>query len=81
MSTGRCVRLVQMMGLQTIDSTSREARNLLPPTKDPIELEERRRTFWAAYFGDRWLSAGTGWPMSINEEEVGISFQNSTLNL
>ena len=76
MSAGHCVRLVQMMGLFSIDDSCVRTGYLLRPTQDPIELEERRRTFWAAYFGDRWVSARTGWPMSINESEVGIFLQN-----
>ncbi|KAL3421389.1 fungal specific transcription factor [Phlyctema vagabunda] len=59
-----------MMGLQSMDKDNAKLMKLLPPTEDLIELEERRRTFWAAYFGDRWISAGTGWPMSINESDI-----------
>lgn len=69
-SSGKCVRLVQTMGLQFIDKPRNDAGNILPPARDFAELEERRRTFWAAYFGDRWASLGTGWPMMIDETEI-----------
>ena len=70
MSTGRCIRMAHMMGLQRLDGQGLEVKQILSPAKDWIDLEERRRTFWAGYYGDRWASAGTGWPMLINESEV-----------
>lgn len=70
MSTGKCVRLVHMMGLYRLDGVGLEVKQIIPPARDWIELEERRRTFWAAFYGDRWSSAGTGWPMMIEESEV-----------
>ena len=70
MSTGRTIRLVQMLGLQRLDADGGETKQVLNPAKDWIELEERRRTFWTAFYGDRWASIGTGWPMIIDEKEV-----------
>jgi hypothetical protein len=64
------VRLAQMLGLHRIDGEEAFVKNILPPAKDWIELEERRRTFWAVFYGDRWASSGTGWPMVINEADV-----------
>lgn len=74
MSTGRAVRLVQMLGFYRLDIEGSEVKQILPPPRDWIELEERRRTFWAAFYGDRWASSGTGWPMLINESEACIVF-------
>lgn len=59
-----------MLGLQRLDGDGQDIKRILPPAKDAIELEERRRTFWAAFYGDRWASSGTGWPMVIEEKEV-----------
>lgn len=70
MSTGRMTRLVQMLGLYRLDGDESDAKRILPPPKDWIDVEERRRVFWAAYYGDRWASSGTGWPMLIQEDEV-----------
>jgi hypothetical protein len=68
---GRTVRLSQMLGLHRLDGENvHEKRNIMPPPKDWIELEERRRTFWAAFHGDRWASSGTGWPMVIDDDDV-----------
>jgi len=73
MSSGRCVRLAHMLGLHRLDAEGSEIKRILPIAKDWIELEERRRGFWIAFYVDRWASSGTGWPMIIDEEEV--SFQ------
>jgi hypothetical protein len=72
MSTGRVVRLCQMLGLHRLDGNPalQDAKQILPLPKDWIELEERRRTFWAAFYGDRWASSGTGWPMNMDEKLV-----------
>jgi hypothetical protein len=68
---GRSVRLAQMLGLHRLDGEDLSAKNILPPPKDFIEAEERRRTFWAAFYADRWASSGTGWPMVAVESDVG----------
>jgi len=70
MSVGRATRLAQMLGLHRLDGEDLSAKNILAPPKDFIEAEERRRTFWAAFYGDRWASSGTGWPMVIAESDV-----------
>ncbi|KAG4433416.1 hypothetical protein IFR05_011102 [Cadophora sp. M221] len=70
MSTGRAVRMVQMLGLYRLDAVGSEVKQILAPPRDWIDLEERRRTFWAAFYGDRWASSGTGWPMLVNEFEI-----------
>ncbi|KAI6714041.1 C6 transcription factor Prf [Diplocarpon mali] len=77
MSTGRAVRIVQMLGFYRLDIEGSEAKQILPPPRDAIELEERRRTFWAAFYGDRWASSGTGWPMLINESEIMTNLPSS----
>jgi hypothetical protein len=60
-----------MLGLQHLDGDGQGVKRILSPAKDWIELEERRRTFWASFYGDRWSSSGTGWPMIIDEKDVG----------
>lgn len=79
MTIGRMVRLVQMLLLHRLDDQGRSAeptRYILPPPQDFIELEERRRTFWVAFHGDRWSSAGTGWAMLIQEKDVSYAFSS-----
>jgi hypothetical protein len=77
-----------MLGLYRLDDENPdEQKNLLPPPQDWIELEERRRTFWAAFYHDRWASSATGWPMTIDDDDVSglggvnyISNQNPDLD-
>jgi hypothetical protein len=77
MTIGRMIRLVQMLSLHRLDSGADPSTQMLPPPRDFIELEERRRTFWVAFHGDRWASSGTGWSMMIQEKEVCAPFFKS----
>ncbi|KAH8727511.1 fungal-specific transcription factor domain-containing protein [Phaeosphaeriaceae sp. PMI808] len=70
LSTGRAVRLAQMMQLHRLDGIGLDVKQCLPPPKDWTEREERRRTFWMAFCKDRYASIGTGWPMSIDERDI-----------
>ncbi len=73
MSTGRAVRLVQMMGLHCIDRNDYETwPHRLPKAKDWTEQEERRRTFWMAFCLDRYASIGHGWPQTIDDKDVNL---------
>ena len=72
LSVGRAARMALMMGLNRIDGTGMDVKQCIPPARDWTELEERRRTFWMAYCVDRYASIGTGWPMSIDERDVGF---------
>lgn len=71
LSTGRAVRLAQMMGLHRLDGSGLDVKQCLPSSRDWTESEERRRTFWMAFCTDRYASIGTGWPMTIEEKDVG----------
>jgi hypothetical protein len=72
-TTGRAVRMAQMLGLHRIDGFGLDVKQCLPPPKDWIEREERRRTFWMAFCEDRYASVGTGWPMTIDERDVRLA--------
>lgn len=54
MSTGRCTRLAQMLGLHRLDSDYPNYKTMISPPVDWIEKEERRRAFWGAFYGDRY---------------------------
>lgn len=73
MSCGRATRLCQMMGLHRQDGAGLDVKQCLPPPRDWTEREERRRTFWLAFCQDRYASIGTGWPMTIDEQDVSHS--------
>lgn len=70
MSTGKGIRLAQMMGLYRLDGVGLDVKQCLHPPRDWTEREERRRTFWMAFCQDRYASVGTGWPMIIEEKDV-----------
>lgn len=59
-----------MFGLHHVDNPRKAPKHLLPAANDWVDLEERRRVFFMAYNMDRWASAGNGWPMMIDEEDV-----------
>ncbi|KAI9799033.1 MAG: hypothetical protein M1826_005608 [Phylliscum demangeonii] len=70
MSTGRAVRLSQMLSLHRLDGVGLDVKMVLAPPRDWTEREERRRTFWMAFCNDRYASIGTGWPMLIEEKDI-----------
>jgi len=71
MSSGRACRLAIAIGLNRLDIDGlNDVKQCIPPPKDWTEREERRRTFWMAFSGDRLASIGTGWAMSIDEADV-----------
>jgi hypothetical protein len=69
MSVGKCVKLVQMLGLHRLDSND-ERDIILPHARDWTEMEEWRRTFWASYFADRWASTMSRRPLSFRDADV-----------
>lgn len=72
-SSRRAIAMSQMLGLHRMDgseSSSGELCRLLHPPKDATEAEERRRTFWYAYYSDCWTSIGSGQGPSISEGQV-----------
>lgn len=82
MSTRRAIGLSNMLDLHRIDDPSlisKRSLQILPLPKDSIEAEERRRTFWYLFYGDRWVSAGPGRSIEIREEEVRIMIRFSNL--
>lgn len=70
LSTGRAIRLAQMLGLERLDCRRLDVKEPLAASQDWLEKEERRRAFWASYWSDRCASIGTGWPMTIDERDV-----------
>lgn len=72
MSSAKCIKLVQMMGLHRLDNldSAEEAAPALGPPASWAELEERRRVFWGAFCIDAHGSISTGWPTLIDPAEV-----------
>ncbi|KAK3357735.1 binuclear zinc transcription factor [Lasiosphaeria hispida] len=74
MSSARCVRLVEMMGLHQLDDdVAFEDRPMAPSlatAQNWTELEERRRIFWGAFCLDGHASISTGWPNLIDATQI-----------
>lgn len=70
LTVGRVARLVVMLGFNSVDAWNFDVKQCMPPPRDWIEQEERRRTFWCAFCADRFASMGTGWPMVFDERDV-----------
>ncbi|KAK0704044.1 hypothetical protein B0T26DRAFT_658509 [Lasiosphaeria miniovina] len=68
------IRIAQMLNLHRIDNKGQPTRQTIMPAKDWSELEERRRTWWVLFCADRLASGVTGWPVLINERDVGGIF-------
>ncbi|KAK0732265.1 hypothetical protein B0H67DRAFT_96433 [Lasiosphaeris hirsuta] len=67
----RAVRIAQMLRMHQLDN--RQAADLgssLPPPRNRIEAEERRRAWWVVFLADRFLACTTGWPSLIDERHV-----------
>ncbi|KAK1980854.1 hypothetical protein LZ30DRAFT_658598 [Colletotrichum cereale] len=77
MSSAKCVRLVEMMGLHRIDGDGQEMAPTLAPPTSWVDLEERRRTFWGAYSIDSHASIATGWPTLIDSNDISTHLPSS----
>lgn len=73
MTSAKCVRLVQMMGLERLDGDPDEIPPSLGPALSWAEFEERRRVFWGAFAIDSHASISTGWPCLMNSDDVSRS--------
>ncbi|KAF5008887.1 hypothetical protein FDECE_4861 [Fusarium decemcellulare] len=69
MSTSKCVRLAQILGLHQLDGES-ILGHTLPPPKDWCEQEERRRTLWAIFVNDKNTSSTTRWPSLMSASRI-----------
>ncbi|EPE35870.1 hypothetical protein GLAREA_05208 [Glarea lozoyensis ATCC 20868] len=82
MSVGKCVRIVQMLGLHQLDVNGGASQN-----QNWVEAEEGRRTFWASHLADRFASTLSKRPFIFQDvdrsfdddkEEAGISLDQVT---
>ena len=72
LTSAKCVRLVEMMGLDRLDGEQDQIPPTLVPPTSWVELEERRRAFWGAFAIDAHASISTGWPSLINSADVSL---------
>lgn len=48
--------------------------SIIPSPRTPIEDETRRNTFWLAYAVDRQHGSGTGWALSLDDDDIAQVF-------
>ncbi|KAK4947863.1 hypothetical protein LTR10_013371 [Elasticomyces elasticus] len=78
LNVGRAVRLCQMMNLHRLDDPTKiDVKETLSSPMNWLELEERRRVFWAVFVQDRYQSISSGWPMIIDERDVTTALPSS----
>ncbi|KAK9471552.1 uncharacterized protein V1510DRAFT_419595 [Dipodascopsis tothii] len=70
-SVGIGARMAQLMHLNRLDIPDPTIKQCAQLPDSDVEREEQRRTFWSLVAVDRIASVGTGWPLSIDEEDIG----------
>ncbi|KAI1470568.1 uncharacterized protein F4812DRAFT_456577 [Daldinia caldariorum] len=75
LTLGRAVRMSKLMGLHQMDqNVKRDDSSLdmglyLPPTDDPMLMEERRRSFWGLYIFESFVRMRTGMECDLGAAE------------
>lgn len=77
LSLGRGIRIAQMLQMHHLDKEDGESTQNSASSRSWIEIEERRRVWWALYVSDRLTSAATGWPVVINDQDVNFVYDFS----
>lgn len=73
LSAGYAFRLIQMARLHEIDAPDKTVGHVVFDSESNYDwavTEERRRTFWAAYNLDCFLSWRSEWPLTLYEDMV-----------
>ncbi|KLU84256.1 binuclear zinc transcription factor [Magnaporthiopsis poae ATCC 64411] len=75
MSCARAVRLCNIMGLHRLDDPEYEMQMMptILPAQSWLELEERRRTFWASFCVNSHVSIYSGWPGIIDTATISTN--------
>lgn len=81
MSAGRAFRLMQVMHFHEIDSPNNKNNQSSSQSSGHIEIEEKRRVFWMAYFLDHVISIRNDWPITLNEHVVSPESRNYPIPL
>lgn len=81
MSAGRAFRLMQAMHFHEIDNPNNKNNQPSSQSSGHIEIEEKRRVFWMAYFLDHVISIRNDWPITLNEHVVSPESQKYSILL
>ncbi|KAG2118422.1 hypothetical protein DEU56DRAFT_837880 [Suillus clintonianus] len=82
-SNGQSLRVAIPLGLNICPPfrslhKSSPTMSIIPPPRTPIEDETRRNTFWLAYAVDRQHGSGTGWALSLDDDDIAQVFPVTT---
>ncbi|KAI8630514.1 fungal-specific transcription factor domain-containing protein [Xylariaceae sp. FL1651] len=83
-TVGRTVRLATILGLHLSnpEAEGSEVHRGLPPTTDPLLLEQRRRSFWALYICETYASSRARLPPLLQEDHISAPLPSpGTLDL
>ncbi|OHE97150.1 hypothetical protein CORC01_07591 [Colletotrichum orchidophilum] len=78
LTLGRAAMLCRLLRLHRMDESDDDDQSqddsspsgplsCLPPTDDPVLLEERRRTFWGLYILQSYVKTRTGWQCQLGD--------------
>ncbi|KAG1783846.1 hypothetical protein EV702DRAFT_1055829 [Suillus placidus] len=78
-SNGQSLRVAIPLGLNICPPFrslhgSSPSMSIIPAPRTPIEDETRRNTFWLAYAVDRQHGSGTGWALSLDDDDIAQVF-------
>lgn len=79
LSIEKASRISLMLGLNRLDGLNQGIKLPMSSPTDWVEKEEHRRVFWMAFCLDQSVNIGTGWPMTIKEDDVYFYFFPSLL--
>ncbi|KAG8851249.1 hypothetical protein FRB96_009452 [Tulasnella sp. 330] len=77
---GTCVRMITPLGLSSMDPwgpLSRQPYHTLvmaPQAPTPEQMETLRNIFWLTYTNERVLTAGTVWPLMMQDDDISQLF-------
>lgn len=82
MSLGRAIRLMKLLELDRIDAGDSRAgasgfRVSLPTPENPVENEEKRRTFWVVFILDCHVAMKMNYPVTFRQLEVSPYISNT----
>ncbi|KAG8851250.1 hypothetical protein FRB96_009453 [Tulasnella sp. 330] len=75
-----CIRIITPLGLSAMDPLGPLSRQpyhtlvMAPQAPTPEQMETFRNIFWLAYTNERVLTAGTIWPLTIQDDDISQLF-------
>ncbi|KAG9013639.1 hypothetical protein FRB94_001744 [Tulasnella sp. JGI-2019a] len=79
-SIGTCIRMITPLGLHAMDPWGPLSRQeyhamvMAPQEATPEQRESFRNLFWLTYTNERILTAGTVWPLTLQDDDISQLF-------